>query len=81
MSDKVKESPTMNSESESQGHVVTQDEANEQQVLPYDQNLAKMREEEAGQTKPKPPEPKLSDSPMDENLVNDDIIEEGQHTT
>lgn len=71
----------MNSESDSEGPVVTQDEANEQQMLPYDENLAKMRDEEAEQPKPKPPEPILSDSPMDENLVDDDIIEEGQHTT
>lgn len=59
-------------------HVITQDEADEQKIMPYDQNLGRLREEqEAG----KKLGSELSDSPMDENFVDDDIIEEGQHTT
>lgn len=59
-------------------HIITQGEADEQKMMPYDQNLGKVKE---GQEVGKKLGSELSDSPMDENLVNDDIIEEGQHTT
>lgn len=59
-------------------HVITQDEADVQKMMPYDQNLGKLRErQEAG----KKLGSELSDAPMDENFVNDDVVEEGQHTT
>lgn len=68
----------MNTDSQPESYPVTQDEANEQQMMPYDQNLEKLRE---GQGVGKKLGSELSDAPMDENFVNDDIIEEGQHTT
>jgi hypothetical protein len=68
----------MNPDPTPDDHIITQDEADEQKMMPYDKNLAKMKE---GQEVGKKLGSELSDAPMDENLVDDDIIEEGQHTT
>ncbi|MEZ0390406.1 MAG: hypothetical protein ACAI34_25225 [Verrucomicrobium sp.] len=54
---------------------VTEEESNEQQMMPYDQNRAHLMGES------KPEEPAASDVPTDENLVDDDVVEEGGHTT
>ncbi|WP_009959842.1 hypothetical protein [Verrucomicrobium spinosum] len=68
----------MNPDPKPDVHIITQDEAAQQKMMPYDQNLGKLKKgEEAGNT----PRPELTDAPMDENLVDDDIIEEGRHTT
>jgi hypothetical protein len=56
--------------------VIRKEEANEQQMLPYDQNLGKLRQS----GKEEEQEPQLTDTPSDENLVDDDIIEEGDRT-
>lgn len=54
---------------------VTEEESNEQQMMPYDQNRARLMGEGKSE------EPAASDVPTDENLVDDDVVEEGGHTT
>lgn len=68
----------MNTQDADAGHAITREEADEQMLMPYDQNLARLRDEEAKKASHFPP---LSEAPMDENLVDDDIIEDGGHTT
>lgn len=58
--------------------VIRKEEADEQQMLPYDQNLAKLRQ--SAQEEEEEQEPQLTDTPSDGNLVDDDIIEEGGRT-